>query len=171
VRQRWSWLVLAVFHRWLLAQRQWVRPGSATFMAIDCAVKRWQKLVSFADDDDMPVSNNWVGNHIRPNAQGIANWLFIDGLRAGQLAAGSWQLAAGSWQRPSCACCIRRASTGTTPAGNSRTSFNGCRCTRQHRRTAAAPLVHRFLGGDRRQTAGINVTSPHADTPRAGIRR
>jgi hypothetical protein len=89
VRQRWSWLVLAVFHRWLLAQRQWVRPGSATFKAIDCAVKRWQKLVSFADDDDMPVSNNWVGNHIRPNAQGIANWLFIDGLRAGQLAAGS----------------------------------------------------------------------------------
>ena len=42
IRQRKSRRVLAVFHRWLLAQRPLVPPGSATIKAIDYSLKRWK---------------------------------------------------------------------------------------------------------------------------------
>ncbi|MEN9419357.1 IS66 family transposase [Hydrogenophaga bisanensis] len=87
IRQRKSRRVLAVFHRWLLAQRQLVPPGSATMKAIDYSLKRWRELTRFVDDADVPISNNWVENHIRPIALGRANWLFAGSLRAGKRAA------------------------------------------------------------------------------------
>ncbi len=86
-RQRKSRRVLAVFHRWLLAQRQLVPPGSATMKAIDYSLKRWEALTHFVDDGDVPISNNWVENQIRPIALGRSNWLFAGSLRAGQRAA------------------------------------------------------------------------------------
>jgi len=86
-RQRKSRRVLAIFHRWLLAQRQMVPPGSATMKAIDYSLKRWRELTRFVDDGDVPISNNWVENHIRPIAIGRANWLFSGSLRAGKRAA------------------------------------------------------------------------------------
>jgi len=86
-RQRKSRRVLAVFHRWLLAQRQLVPPGSATMKAIDYSLKRWRELTRFVDNGDVPISNNWVENHIRPIAIGRANWLFSGSLRAGKRAA------------------------------------------------------------------------------------
>ena len=87
IRQRKSRRVLAVFHRWLLAQRQLVPPGSATIKAIDYSLKRWKGLIRFVDDGDVPISNNWVENHIRPIALGRSNWLFAGSLRAGKRAA------------------------------------------------------------------------------------
>jgi transposase len=87
IRQRKSRRVLTVFHRWLLAQRQLVPPGSATMKAIDYSLKRWKELTRFVDDGDVPISNNWVENHIRPIALGRANWLFAGSLRAGKRAA------------------------------------------------------------------------------------
>jgi len=87
IRQRKSRRVLAVFHRWLLVQRQLVPPGSATMKAIDYSLKRWRELTRFVDDADVPISNNWVENHIRPIALGRANWLFAGSLRAGKRAA------------------------------------------------------------------------------------
>jgi transposase len=87
IRQRKSRRVLAVFHRWLLAQRQLVPPGSATIKAIDYSLKRWAELTRFADDADVPISNNWVENQIRPIAIGRSNWLFAGSLRAGKRAA------------------------------------------------------------------------------------
>jgi transposase len=87
IRQRKSRRVLAVFHRWLLAQRQLVPPGSATMKAIDYSLKRWQELTRFIEDGDVPISNNWVENHIRPIALGRSNWLFAGSLRAGKRAA------------------------------------------------------------------------------------
>ena len=87
IRQRKSRRVLAVFHRWLLAQRQLVPPGSATIKAIDYSLKRWAELTRFVDDGEVPISNNWVENHIRPIALGRANWLFAGSLRAGKRAA------------------------------------------------------------------------------------
>ena len=86
-RQRKSRRVLAVFYRWLLAQRQLVPPGSATMKAIDYSLKRWGELTHFVDDGDVPISNNWVENHIRPIALGRSNWLFAGSLRAGKRAA------------------------------------------------------------------------------------
>jgi transposase len=35
----------------------------------------------------VPISNNWVENHIRPIALGRSNWLFAGSLRAGKRAA------------------------------------------------------------------------------------
>jgi len=52
----------------LLAQRQLVPTGSATMKAIDYSLKRWAQLIRFVDDADVPISNNWVENHIRPIA-------------------------------------------------------------------------------------------------------
>jgi transposase len=87
IRRRKSRRVLAVFHRWLLAQRQLVPTGSATMKAIDYSLKRWKELTRFVDDGDVPISNNWVENHIRPIALGRQNWLFAGSLRAGKRAA------------------------------------------------------------------------------------
>ena len=87
IRQRKSRRVLAVFHRWLLAQRQQVPNGSATMKAIDYSLKRWAQLTRFVDDGDVPISNNWVENQIRPIALGRSNWLFAGSLRAGRRAA------------------------------------------------------------------------------------
>jgi hypothetical protein len=87
IRQRKSRRVLAVFHRWLLAQRQLVPTGSATMKAIDYSLKSWKELTRFVDDGDVPISNSWVENHIRPIALGRANWLFAGSLRAGKRAA------------------------------------------------------------------------------------
>jgi len=87
LRQRKSHRVLAVFHRWLLAKRQPVPPGSATIKAIDYSLKRWKELTHFVSDGDVPISNNWVENQIRPIAVGRSNWLFAGSLRAGKRAA------------------------------------------------------------------------------------
>ena len=86
-RQRKSRRVLAVFHRWLLMQRQLVPPGSATMKAIDYCLKRWEALTHYVEDGDVPISNNWVENQIRPIALGRSNWLLAGSLRAGQRAA------------------------------------------------------------------------------------
>ncbi len=87
MRQRKSRRVLAVFHRWLVAQRQLVPPGSATIRAIDYSLRRWGELTHVVNDGDVPISNNWVENHIRPIALGRSNWLFAGSLRAGKRAA------------------------------------------------------------------------------------
>ena len=87
IRQRKSRRILAVFHRWLLGQRQLVPPGSATIKAIDYSLKRWKELTHFVSDGDVPISNNWVENQIRPIAVGRSNWLFAGSLRAGKRAA------------------------------------------------------------------------------------
>ena len=87
LRQRKSRRVLAVFYRWLLGQRQLVPPGSATIKAIDYSLKRWKELTHFLNDGDVPISNNWVENQIRPIAVGRSNWLFAGSLRAGKRAA------------------------------------------------------------------------------------
>jgi transposase len=73
IRQRKSRRVLAVFHRWLLRQRQLVPTGSATMKAIDYSLKRWAELSRFVDDGDVPISNNWAENHIGPIALGRSN--------------------------------------------------------------------------------------------------
>ena len=87
IRQRKSRRVLAVFYRCLLAKRQLVPPGSATIKAIDYSLKRWKELTHFVGDGDVPISNNWVENQIRPIAVGRSNWLFAGSLRAGKRAA------------------------------------------------------------------------------------
>ena len=87
LRQRKSRRVAVALNKWLLAQRQRVPDGSATAKAIDYSLKRWQALTHYIDDGDVPISNNWVENQIRPIALGRSNWLFAGSLRAGKRAA------------------------------------------------------------------------------------
>ena len=79
--------VFDLLHDWLIANRQKVPDGSATAKAIDYSLKRWAQLTHFVDDGDVPISNNWVENQIRPIALGRSNWLFAGSLRAGRRAA------------------------------------------------------------------------------------
>ena len=50
-------------------------------------MKRWGELTCFVNDGDVPISNNWVENQIRPIALGRSNWLFAGSLRAGKRGA------------------------------------------------------------------------------------
>ena len=72
---------------WMVAQRKLVPNGSAIAKAIDYSVNRWEALMRFLDDGDIPIDNNWNENRIRPIAVGRSNWLFAGSLRAGQRAA------------------------------------------------------------------------------------
>ena len=87
IRKDRSQIVADALHQWLTQQRQKVPDGSATSKAIDYSLKRWQALVRFIDDGDLPIDNNWVENQIRPIAIGRNNWLFAGSLRAGKRAA------------------------------------------------------------------------------------
>ena len=79
--------VLDTFHRWLLLKRQQATDGTAAARAIDYSLKRWDALVRFVDDGDLPIDNNHLENRIRPIALGRSNWLFAGSLRGGQRAA------------------------------------------------------------------------------------
>ena len=87
IRLRKSRRIAVALHRWLLAQRRLVPEGSATAKTIDYSLGRWDALTRFIDDGDLPISNNWVENQIRPIALGRNNWLFAGSLRAGKRAA------------------------------------------------------------------------------------
>jgi transposase len=50
-------------------------------------LNRRGELTCFVEDGEVPISNNWVENHIRPIALGRSNWLFAGSLRAGKRAA------------------------------------------------------------------------------------
>ena len=87
LRQERSKDLADALHKWLVLQRQRVPNGSATAKAIDYSLKRWEALVKFIDDGNLPIDNNWVENQIRPIALGRSNWLFAGSLRAGKRAA------------------------------------------------------------------------------------
>ena len=87
LRQNEARTIVDALHQWLLQQRQKVPEGSATARAIDYSLKRWEALVRYLDDGDLPIDNNWVENQIRPIAIGRSNWLFAGSLRAGRRAA------------------------------------------------------------------------------------
>ena len=87
VRQERSRPVADAMHLWLIEQRKKVPEGSATIKAIDYSLGRWQALMRYIDDGDLPADNNWVENQIRPIAIGRSNWLFAGSLRAGKRAA------------------------------------------------------------------------------------
>ena len=78
--------VLDTFHRWLLLKRQQATDGTAAARAIDYSLKRWDALIRFVDDGDLPIDNNHLENRIRPIALERTNWLFAGSLRGGQRA-------------------------------------------------------------------------------------
>lgn len=74
-------------YAWMQNQRRLVPEGSAIAKALDYSLKRWDALVRFLDNGNVPIDNNWIENQIRPVAIGRGNWLFVGSLRAGKRAA------------------------------------------------------------------------------------
>ena len=87
IRQAQAKPILDEFHDWLTRHRIQVPNGSSTAKAIDYSLKRWNALVHYLDDGQVPIDNNWIENRIRPIALGRKNWLFAGSLRAGKRAA------------------------------------------------------------------------------------
>ena len=87
IRQTQSRPVMEKLQRWLQEHRAKVPEGSATAKAIDYSLRRWQALIGFIDNAQVPIDNNWIENQMRPVALGCKNWLFAGSLRAGQRAA------------------------------------------------------------------------------------
>jgi len=61
--------------------------GTATAKAIDYSLRRWQALIQYLKDGNIPIDNNWVENQMRPWALGLSNWVFVGSPRAGHRAA------------------------------------------------------------------------------------
>lgn len=79
--------IMDTFHAWLTLQRQRATDGTGIARAIDYSLNRWEALVRFIDDGNLPADNNHIENRIRPIALGRSNWLFAGSLRGGQRAA------------------------------------------------------------------------------------
>jgi transposase len=87
LRQEYAKPIAEALRKWLLYQRGQVPQGCATAKAIAYSLGRWEALIRYIDDGDLPIDNNHLENRIRPVALGRANWLFAGSLRAGQRAA------------------------------------------------------------------------------------
>ncbi len=57
-----------LLHEWLVIHRLKVPDGSASAKAIDYSLKRWNALIRYIDDGNLPIDNNWMENRIRPAA-------------------------------------------------------------------------------------------------------
>jgi len=79
--------IMDTLHDWLVLRRQQATDGTGIAKAIDYSLNRWEALVRFADDGNLPPDNNHIENRIRPVALGRSNWLFAGSLRGGQRGA------------------------------------------------------------------------------------
>jgi transposase len=79
--------IMDTFHDWLVLRRQQSTDGTGIAKAIDYSLNRWDALVRFVEDGNLPPDNNHIENRIRPIALGRSNWLFAGSLRGGQRAA------------------------------------------------------------------------------------
>jgi transposase len=87
VRQERAKPIADALYAWMVGQRKLVSEGSAIAKALDYSLRRWEALVRYLLDGQVPIDNNWLENQIRPWALGRSNWLFAGSLRAGQRAA------------------------------------------------------------------------------------
>jgi transposase len=79
--------IVEALYEWLVGQRDALTKGTRTARAIDYTLNRWDALIRYLENGNLPIDNNWVENQIRPWALGRSNWLFAGSLRSGQRAA------------------------------------------------------------------------------------
>jgi transposase len=85
LRQEQSKPIVDAFFQWCEQQRDRVLDGSPMADAIRYARNQRQALERFLDDARLPLSNNISERHLRRQATGRKNWLFVgseDGARA-----------------------------------------------------------------------------------------
>jgi hypothetical protein len=59
---------------------------------MDYSLKRWDALIRYLDNAQLPIDNNKIENAIRPIANGRKNWLFAGSHRAGKRAVAAMSL-------------------------------------------------------------------------------
>jgi transposase len=85
LRQETGKPIVAGFFQWCEQQRDLVLDGSPMADAIRYALNQKEALERFLDDARLPLSNNISERHLRRQATGRKNWLFVgseDGARA-----------------------------------------------------------------------------------------
>lgn len=68
--------LIEAFLAW--AEKQVTKPGTRMARAINYILNRKEILMTFLEDGDCSLSNNWSENSIRPVTVGRKNWLFSD---------------------------------------------------------------------------------------------
>ena len=92
IRQEQSRPLLDAIHGWLQQTVLTVSQKSATALAIQYALKRWDALVRYCDDGRIEIDNNAAERSLRCVALGRKNFLFAGSDRGGRSAAGLYSL-------------------------------------------------------------------------------
>ncbi|WP_140800160.1 IS66 family transposase [Myxococcus xanthus] len=94
LRQLHSAPVLAQLRTWLEAQAPHHPPKSPLGQAISYAVKQWEALTRFVENERLPLDNNRAESALRKAALGRKNFLFVGHEAAGENLAGLYALVA-----------------------------------------------------------------------------
>nr|WP_253894620.1 IS66 family transposase [Myxococcus xanthus] len=94
LRQLHSAPVLARLHTWLEAQVPRHPPKSPLGQAISYALKQWEALTRFVENERLPLDNNRSEAALRKAALGRKNFLFVGHEAAGENLAGLYALVA-----------------------------------------------------------------------------
>ena len=92
IRQSRGKPIAQKMHEWLINTRVQISDGSAGAKAMDYSLKRWDALIRYLDNAQLPIDNNKIENAIRPIANGRKNWLFAGSHRAGKRAVAAMSL-------------------------------------------------------------------------------
>ncbi|NOJ79204.1 IS66 family transposase [Myxococcus xanthus] len=94
LRQLHSAPVLAKLHDWLETQATRHLPKSPLGQAISYALKQWEALTRFVENERLPLDNNRSEAALRKAALGRKNFLFVGHEAAGENLAGLYALVA-----------------------------------------------------------------------------
>ncbi|WP_140853455.1 IS66 family transposase [Myxococcus xanthus] len=94
LRQLHSAPVLAQLRTWLEAQAPHHPPKSPLGQAISYAVKQWEALTRFVENERLPLDNNRAESALRKAALGRKNFLFVGHEAAGENLADLYALVA-----------------------------------------------------------------------------
>nr|WP_216619775.1 IS66 family transposase [Myxococcus xanthus] len=94
LRQQHSAPVLTRLHVWLEMQAPRHPPKSPLGQAISYALKQWESLTRFVENERLPLDNNRSESALRKAALGRKNFLFVGHEAAGENLAGLYALVA-----------------------------------------------------------------------------
>jgi len=84
VRAKKSRAIVNAFFKWCVTQREVVLDETPISKALNYALNQQKALERFLDDGRLPITNNISERHLRREAVGRKNWLFVgsdDGAR------------------------------------------------------------------------------------------
>ncbi|MFZ5571499.1 MAG: IS66 family transposase [Thermodesulfobacteriota bacterium] len=76
LRQEEAKPILDKFHKWLQIKADITPPRGLLGIAVNYALKNWDRLIRYIDDGRLRPDNNLAENAIRPFVVGRKNWLF-----------------------------------------------------------------------------------------------